>query len=71
MIDNPITGTVVDDTVTYTVWAIPDDPATVLIQEHDAGGLRSVHWLKPATAAELGRLLVTIAEPLIRETIGS
>ena len=69
--DNPITGTVDDDTTTYTVWAIPDEPATVLIQEHDSGRLRSVHWLDPAAAAELGRLLVSIAKPLTRETIDS
>lgn len=69
--DNPITGTVDDDTTTYTVWRIPGEPVTVLIQEHELGRLRSVQWLDPAAACELGRLLVSIAEPLTRETIDS
>ena len=70
-----IQDTVVDDTTdtSYTVWRIPDEPATVLIQEHAGGRLRSVLWLDPAAAAELGRLLVaiTLVDTYGGETIDS
>ena len=71
MIDTPMTGTVNDDTTAYTVMLVPNEPATVIVQEHDADRLRCVQWLSPAAAAELGWLLVSIAEPLTRETITS
>ena len=43
----------------YTAMLVPDN--IVLIQEHQSGRLRSVQWLDPTAAAELGRLLVAIA----------
>ena len=60
---NEITGAVTDDTTNtlYSVLLIADDPATVILQEHQAGRLRSCLWLDPAAAVELGGLLVAIA----------
>jgi hypothetical protein len=69
MDDDPITGTAVDDTTdsTFTVHLVPDNPAVVMLQEHQAGRLRSVLWIAPEAARELGRLLVAIASPLVDE----
>ena len=58
---NEITGAVTDDTTMYTVLLVPDNPATVVLQQHTAGRLQSVQWIDPAAAVELGRLLVAIA----------
>jgi hypothetical protein len=54
-----LTGTITDDTTTFTVTLVPDN--IVIVQEHEAGRLRGVQWLEPTAAADLGRLLVAIA----------
>jgi hypothetical protein len=58
-----MTGSVVDDDngSTYTAMLVPDEPSVVILQEHTGGRLRTVLWIHPKAAVELGKLLIEIA----------